>query len=83
MVVNGIRLHGRDAVALVQSGAHDVQMESCQLQDEDAILIAEALVKDKTDRLRVLSLTGNGISEKGRSALHKVMEQRPDLKISM
>ena len=61
MVVNGIRLHGRDAVALVQSGAHDVQMESCQLQDEDAILIAEALVKDKTDRLRVLSLTGNGI----------------------
>lgn len=83
VVVNGIRLHGRDAVALVQSGAHDVQMESCQLQDEDAILIAEALVKDKTDRLRVLSLTGNGISEKGRSALHQVMEQRPDLKISM
>ena len=61
VVVNGIRLHGRDAVALVQSGAHDVQMESCQLQDEDAILIAEALVKDKTDRLRVLSLTGNGL----------------------
>ena len=61
VVVNGIRLHGRDAVVLVQSGAHDVQMESCQLQDEDAILIAEALVKDKTDRLRVLSLTGNGL----------------------
>ena len=61
VVVNGIRLHGRDAVALVQSGAHDVQMESCQLQDDDAILIAEALMKDTTNRLRVLSLTGNGL----------------------
>ena len=35
-------------------------METCDLQDEDAILIAEAL-KDTADRLRVLSLTGNGI----------------------
>ena len=61
VVVNGISLRGRDAVAFLQSGAEDVQMESCQLQDEDVILIAEALVKDKTDRLRVLSLTGNGI----------------------
>eukprot|EP00435_Cladocopium_sp_Y103_P076078 s2_g75.t1 len=83
VVVNGIRLNGRDAIALLQSGAHDVQMESCQLQDEDAILIAGALMKDTTDRLRVLSLTGNGIGEAGRSALHKVMEQRPELKISM
>ena len=70
VVVNGISLRGRDAVAFLQSGAEDVQMESCQLQDEDVILIAEALVKDKTDRLRVLSLTGNGVLVKSWCFLH-------------
>lgn len=83
VVVNGISLRGRDAVALVQSGAHDVQMESCSLEDEGAVLIADALMKDTTDRLRVLSLTGNSIGEAGRSALDKVMEQRQNLKIFM
>ena len=59
MVVNGNALKGQDAVAMVTSGAADIQMESCSLQDEDADAMAEALMSSAADRLEHLSLTGN------------------------
>ena len=59
MVVNGNALKGQDAVAMVTSGAADIQMESCSLQDEDADAISEALMSSAADRLEHLSLTGN------------------------
>ena len=59
LVVNGNALKGQDAVAMVTSGAADIQMESCSLQDEDADAMAEALMSSAADRLEHLSLTGN------------------------
>ena len=59
MVVNGNALKGQDAAAMVTSGAADIQMESCSLQDEDADAMAEALMSSAADRLEHLSLTGN------------------------
>ena len=59
IVVNGNALKGQDAVAMVTSGAVDIQMESCSLQDEDADAMAEALMSTAADRLEHLSLTGN------------------------
>ena len=44
---------------MVTSGAADIQMESCSLQDEDADAMAEALMSSAADRLEHLSLTGN------------------------
>ncbi|CAL1144599.1 unnamed protein product [Cladocopium goreaui] len=83
MVVNGNALKGQDAVAMVTSGAADIQMESCSLQDEDADAISEALMSSAADRLEHLSLTGNRFSDIGTAALRKVMEQRPQLKIRL
>ncbi|CAL1139465.1 unnamed protein product [Cladocopium goreaui] len=83
MVVNGNALKGQDAVAMVTSGAADIQMESCSLQDEDADAMAEALMSSAADRLEHLSLTGNRFSDIGTAALRKVMEQRPQLKIRL
>ena len=59
LVVNGNALKGQDAVAMVTSGAADIQMESCSLQDEDADAMAEALMSSAADRLEHLSLTGS------------------------
>ncbi|CAL1146636.1 unnamed protein product [Cladocopium goreaui] len=83
MVVNGNALKGQDAAAMVTSGAADIQMESCSLQDEDAGAISEALMSSAADRLEHLSLTGNRFSDIGTAALRKVMEQRPQLKIRL
>ena len=59
IVVNGNTLKGQDAVAMLTSGAMDIQMESCSLQDADADAMAEALLSSAPDRLEHLSLTGN------------------------
>ena len=58
LVVNGNALTGQDAIALLTSGAVDIQMESCSLSDDDAVLMAETLTTG-ADRLENLSLTGN------------------------
>ena len=59
IVVNGNALKGQDAVAMVTSGAVDIQMESCSLQDADADALAEALMSPAADRLEQLSLSEN------------------------
>ena len=53
-------LRNEDAVALLQSGARDVQMENCELND--ATVIAEALLHKSTAALKQLNLRRNRIS---------------------
>ena len=53
-------LRNEDAVALLRSGANDVQMENCQLND--ATVIAEALLHKSTAALKQLNLRRNRIS---------------------
>ena len=53
-------LRNEDAVALLRSGASDVQMENCEL--DDATVIAEALLHKSTAALKQLNLRRNRIS---------------------
>ena len=50
-----------DAIALLQSGARDIQMENCGLRDA-AEIIAETLLDQTTLALKKLNLRRNGIS---------------------
>ena len=53
-------LRNEDALALLRSGASDVQMENCELND--VTVIAEALLDKSTAALKLLNLRRNGIS---------------------
>ena len=61
VVVGGTLLRNDDALALLRSGARDIQMENCGLHDA-AATIAETLLDQTTEALKQLNLRRNGIS---------------------
>ena len=60
-VVGGAPPRNEDAIALLRSGASDIQMENCGLHDA-AEIIAETLLDQTTQALKQLNLRRNGIS---------------------
>eukprot|EP00438_Fugacium_kawagutii_P021516 Skav212742 [mRNA] locus=scaffold1199:147398:148903:+ [translate_table: standard] len=59
VVANGNSIGAAVAVALVRSGGKDIQMELCDMTDDDALQIAEALMSSAAGSLPSLSLAGN------------------------
>jgi len=59
--LGGTPLRNGDALALLRSGARDIQMENCGLHDA-AATIAETLLDQTTQALKQLNLRRNGIS---------------------
>lgn len=82
LVINGTHLTIEDAIAVVTSGAEDIQMESCHLAS-DAVLLAAKLTDKSAQHLKRLNLARNGIDEAGLKALEEVMRKRPELTISL
>eukprot|EP00434_Breviolum_minutum_P042596 symbB.v1.2.037924.t1/scaffold5741.1/size24060/1 len=72
----------KDAIAVVTSGAEDIQMESCHLAS-DAVHLAAKLTDKSAQHLKRLNLTRNRIDEAGLKALEEVMRKRPELTISL
>ena len=62
LVINGTHLKSEDAIAVVTSGAEDVQMESCHLESDFAVLLAAKLTDKSTQHLKQLNLARNRIS---------------------
>lgn len=60
LVINGTHLTIEDAIAVVTSGAEDIQMESCHLAS-DAVLLAAKLTDKSAQHLKRLNLARNRI----------------------
>ena len=59
--MNATQLRNQDAIALLRSGASNIQMENCELHDA-ATIIAETLLDRTTGALKQLNLRRNRIS---------------------
>ena len=60
LVINGTHLTIEDAIAVVTSGAEDIQMESCHLAS-NAVHLAAKLTNKSAQHLKRLNLARNGI----------------------